>query len=464
MQPIEKVFEYVDGHFDEMLRELKSLCASPSVAGCSEGLDEAREKIASKLKSLGIEPVFHNVSGGNALISAEVKGSGPESILFYNHYDVVEPGDAEKWDSKAPFEVCLKDGKLWGRGVSDDKGPLCSRVHALQALLAVNGELPLTVSFLYEGDEESSSASMKCFARKKPDQFRRLIDRDLCVWEGGAVDSQDRPYLRFGVRGSVAFDLCVTTACKDVHSRMGATIESASWRMVKALYTLRDRQNRIALKGFYDSVVPLTQAERELLHVFPYDETKQKKSLGISYFLNEATGEKLKEQIYSEPSMSICALTSGEPHKGVRGIVPHTAYARVNFYLVANQRPEEVARQLREHFDSQGFSDIEVIRLEGGSAAIRTPVDIPFHARACRVASKVFSGPLVAELTQLGAGPASVLRDALPSLPIVGFGPANMEPNHHAPNENLTVENYRKAIKFVIALVYSYYDSPEKEV
>ena len=456
MTPMEKAFAYVDEHFDEMLEDLKAVCRCSSGAGNLEGLEEARARITEDMRRSGLSPRLHPVEGGNALISAELAGDSEESLLFYNHYDVVEPGKAQNWTNGAPFEPEIRDGKIYARGVSDDKGALYCRIHAVRAMMAANGKSPLTLKFLAEGDEETASPSMSRFAQERADDFKELVRSDVCLWENGRVDAAGHPWLRCGVRGSVAFDLRVTTAKSDVHGRMGATIPSASWRLVWALSTLKTPDDRIAIGGFYDDVRLATEADFQVLRDFPYEEEAQKKALGIKAFVRGATGETLKRQVYLEPSLSICGLEAGEVHNGVRGIVPHTAYARISFYLVADQNPDDLEGKLRRHLDRHGFFDVEITRRGGSNRPVRTAVDHPFRARACAAARQVYEQPMVVELTQLGGGPAAVLRDQWPDLPIFGVGPANTSGNHHAPDENLGVEDYRRAVKYLIALFYSY--------
>ena len=222
---------------------------------------------------------------------------------------------------------------------------------------------------------------------------------------------------------------------------------------------IRDRKtpdDRIAIEGFYDDVRPATEADFRVLRDFPYDEEAKKKALGVKAFVRGATGEALKRQIYLEPSLSICGLEAGEVHNGVRSIVPYTAYARISFYLVADQNPDDLEIKLRRHLNDHGFSDVEITRSGGSNRPVRTAVDHPFCARACAAARKVYDRPMVVALTQLSGGPAAILRDQCPGLPIFGIGPAGTGAKHHAPDENLGVENYRRAVKYLIALFYSY--------
>ncbi len=456
MNSMYNAFDYVDRHFEKMLTDLKEICACPGTASNPEGLEATRRCLMSKMKSIGLSPILHGVEGGNALISARVDGKRPDTLLFYNHYDVVEPGRHENWSIPDPFDARIVDDKIVARGVSDNKGALYSRLHALEALLASGAELPVSVKLLFEGDEESSSPSMHRFLEEQRETFRELTQANVCVWENGCNDAEGNTWLRMGVRGSVAFDLRVTTARTDVHGRMGATVPSASWRMVWALSTLKGPDERIAIEGFYDDALPATEADLEVLHAFPYDERSFKEKIGFSAYLGDATGDALKRRIYMEPSLSICGLEAGEVHNGVRGIVPHTAYARISFYLVADQDPAKLAGLLRRHFDRHGFPDVEIVQQGGVDRPIRTPVDLPFRRRACDVAKLVYEKPMVVELTQLGAGPAGMFREVWPALPIVGFGPASTTGNHHAPDENMRLVDYKNAVKYLIALLYSY--------
>lgn len=453
---LNEIFEYIDVHSHEMLGDLKDVCRFRSVAGDIEGLEATRRYIETKMTKIGLRCSRHEVEGGNALLTSERSGTTNNTILFYNHYDVVEEGRKELWMTGAPFQAEVFDGTIYARGISDNKGGLFSRLHAVQAILAVCGTLPATVKFLIEGDEETSSPSMFRFAKEHPEEFRSLTEADVCVWENGRKDESGHPWARFGVRGSCAFDLRVTTAKSDVHSRMGATIPSASWRLVWALASLKDADEKVRIDGFYDRVIPPTESDFEVLRQFPYEERAQKEKLGIKGYLLGATGEALKRRVYLEPSLSICGLEAGEVHDGVRGIVPGKAYARISFYLVADQDPSELGSLLRKHLDKHGFSDVEVVQAGGANRPVRTSVDIPFRARLCEAAAKVYKEPMVIELTQLGGGPAIAIRNAWPEIPIVGFGPGNTGSNHHAPDENLKLQDYWEAVKHVAALLCSY--------
>lgn len=452
LRELDELFTAIDQQQKEFVGDLHEVCSFASVAGNTSNLVKTKSYVMRKMGEYGINCREVQVPSGNSLIYGECRGESDYTVLFYNHYDVVEPGDSEKWLSKKPFDLTLDDGKLYARGISDNKGALFSRIHAVKTMLE-HGGLPVSVKFLVEGDEETASPSMFKYQAENADEFKRMTKADICFWENGRVDGDGRPWARFGVRGACVFDLSVTTCNVDLHGRMGATVPSASWRLIWALASLKDENENIAIDGFYNDVIPPTDAELEILRKLPYNADGQKKKLGLKSYLLNANGDDVKLRMHTEPTMSVCGLEAGEMYKGARGIVPHTASARLSCYLVANQDPVKISSALRKHLDEKGFADVE-IKYMGGSWPIKTPLDIPERAALERSALTAYEQPMVIEPTQLGGGPAIAIRRAWSEMPIVGIGPANNSANHHAPNENMKLSDYIKSIKHVAAFLY----------
>jgi acetylornithine deacetylase/succinyl-diaminopimelate desuccinylase-like protein len=455
MKDFKELFTYVDEHWGEMFNDLQEYCSCRSVAGNQEGLAQAKDYVLNKMNDIGIKREIINVKNGNPMIFGHKHGAKGKSLLFYNHYDVVEEGKHNYWKNEDPFKVVEENGVLYGRGISDNKGPLLSRLHAVQAILAVEKGLPINVKFLVEGDEESASPSMFSYVKDNHEQFSSMVKADACLWENGRIDENGRPWARFGVRGNCSFDMKVTTCNKDLHGRMGATVPSASWRLIWALNSLKGIDEQIKIDGFYDDVIQPTKEDLKVLKDFPYNEEKVKAGLNLKEFLLNSKGEELKQRMYLEPTLSVCGIEAGELYNGPRGIVPHTAMARISFYLVVAQNPDNIHKLLREHLDKHGFSDVQLI-FKGGSTPVKTPINIPFKEQLVEAAAVVYGKPMVIELTQLGAGPAIVFKNACEDMPIVGIGPGNTNSNHHAPNENLTIEDYKNAVKHIIALMYTF--------
>lgn len=455
MESLVNVFEYLETHIDDYVSELSSFCSIGSTASKPNELENARRFLIERMARAGISTRLIPVADGNAMISGFSEGKSKKRVLFYNHYDVVEPGDPEKWNSKAPFNLLECDGYLYARGISDDKGPLLSRVQTIEAMKHVLGELPVQTAFLFEGDEESGSPSMMKYSKANPDEFKKLIQSDICFWENGRRQGDGGPWARYGVRGACTFELKVKTAFTDVHGRMGAIVPSASWRLIWALACLKGHDEKILISGFYDGVQQPTEEELRVLEEFPYAEEKQREKLQLKSFLKDATGLELKKQLYFEPTLSVCGLEAGEMYKGPRGIVPHEASARISCYLVANQNPDKIAENLKRYLSEKGFDDIE-ITYEDGSWPVKTPINIPETEILEQAALRVYGQPLVKEVTQLGGGPAIALRRVIPDLKIVGMGPANTNGNHHAPNENLRKSDLLLSMKMTAAFLYGY--------
>lgn len=453
MENLKEIFAYIDEHQEEYLKELADYVSIRSVAGDTEGLDAARNYLLQRMEKSSLAPALVPVENGNAMIRAGKKGENEYTVLFYNHYDVVQEGDPEKWESKAPYTLTRVGDTLYARGVSDDKGPLLTRLQALDAILKIKGKLPVNVKFLLEGDEESTSPSMFKFLSEQPDTFKDITASDICIWENGRRDKAGNPWARFGMKGACGLDLSVTTAKKDVHGSQGSALPSASWRLIWAIASMKDSNENITIDGFYDDIAPVTDADLAVLDKLPYEEGRIRKSMELRGFLHDASGLELKKNLYMKPSFTVSGLEAGEMYKGPRGIVPHTASARLSFYLVPNQSPERIRDLVRKHLDAHSFSDVEV-KAAGKAYPVRTPVTIKERKALEEAAQLVYGKSLVIEPTQLGAGPAIAVRRVWPELPVVGIGPGNNDGNHHAPNENLKVDDYMKAIKYVVAFLY----------
>jgi len=460
MESLQAIFDYVDAHFPEMYREVEQLCACRSTADQAEEREKAREFLCKKLESIGIEGKRYPVENGNDIIFGEREGNDSRHVLFYNHYDVVDGGKQENWKTKEPYALETVDDKMYARGVSDNKGSLLTRVHAVQAILAVKKKLPVGVKFLWEGDEEIGSPSLAQFSKEQKEDFKRMTEADVCLWENGRVDKEGRPWARYGVRGSCCFNLTVETAKAETHTRLSSVVPNAAWRLTKALSTLKDENGRIAIDGFYDNVKWPDEEDMRILDEFPYDADAVKRNLELTEYLGGVSKDDVKKKIYMEPCMCICGLDAGGLFQSPRGVIPNKARAMVSFELVADLHPDEVEKKLREHFKKHGFADIR-IEAWGKNVPVKTPVDIPFTRKLEKSARMSFGKPLVIEPLQLGPGPAYLFREAWPELPIVGIGPGNNESNHHGPNENLKMEDYIKAVKHCIALLFTYEDERE---
>ena len=231
-----------------------------------------------ELRALGFEmQVLPKEGGGPSaqpVVFAELRGKSAKTLLFYNHYDVQPPEPLELWTSP-PFEPALRDGKLYGRGVSDNKGNIASRLAALKAWREVRGELPCSLKFCIEGDEEIGSPQMEEFV----EEHRELLSADACVWEGGGVTWDGPPMVTLGVKGLLYVELTCETINRDAHSSYGTVLPNAAWRLAWALSTIKAQDERVQIEGFYDDVRAPTPEERAAIEAMPQEDAETLKSL-----------------------------------------------------------------------------------------------------------------------------------------------------------------------------------------
>ncbi|KKK70664.1 hypothetical protein LCGC14_2921700, partial [marine sediment metagenome] len=272
---MQDIFRHVDDQLNECIAGLTELCKLPSVSAQNSAIDETAEHVSALLRGLGFEARVLPKPGGYPVVYAEQPGRSSRTLLFYDHYDVQPPEPLELWSSP-PFQPTLRDGKLYGRGVSDNKGNIAARLAALRAWKEVRGELPCAVKFCIEGDEEIGSPHMEEFV----EQHRELLAADACVWEGGGVTWEGIPQLTLGVKGLLYVELESNTVNRDAHSSYGTVLPNAAWRLAWALASIKGSDERVLIEGFYDTVRPATPEERAAVEAMPSEEAETLKSYG----------------------------------------------------------------------------------------------------------------------------------------------------------------------------------------
>lgn len=422
--------QYVEQHVQESMQELARLCNQPSISSQGLGMQECAALVAALLRSRGIAARVMETAGYPVVVGEY--GTGERTLLLYNHYDVQPPEPLDQWDSP-PFAAVQRDGKLFARGAEDDKGELISRLAAFDAVRAVYGDLPYRVVFLIEGEEEIGSPSLNDFIRTHKDR----LAADACVWEGNITDDEGRFHLELGCRGMVDVELRVRTIKEDAHSGAYSYLPNAAWRLVWALGTLKDQQERILIPGFYDDVRPPTTRQRELLAALPSQEEEEKIQYGITRFAGDLSGQALKEAVLL-PTCTINGLWSGYQGEGSKAIIPAAAGCKLDFRLVPEQDPQQVVRQLRAHLDAQGFQDIELLARPGTRAAVTDPDD-PFVHLALQAARAVYGKEPVVSPISGGSGPYDIVQEHLHP-PIVDVGVAHAGCLVHAPNEHIRLD------------------------
>lgn len=450
MPEFNRLDEYIDSHLDNSLDELKHLVSYPSVSAKNKCLHECAQYVADLFKKRNFKVFVHDTAGA-PIITAERKGESEKTILFYNHYDVQPPEPLEFWQSP-PFETSIRENRIFGRGTSDNKGNIINRLFAIDSILSEYDQLPCTVKFLIEGEEETSSTNLETFIKN----HSLLLQADACIWEFGGVDHQGFPMQYLGLRGICYVQLEVKTAKTDVHSGLGGSIfPNAAWRLVWALSSIKDADENILLPGFYDKVVPPTAEDKLYMQQLPDIRQEYKRSFGLDRFLldiNDSTELRIAEVF--KPTCTICGIMSGYQGPGAKTVLPSKATAKVDFRLVPNQRPKDVSKQLRVHLDEKGFSDIEIKDL-GGLAPSRTDPNEPFVQLMVESAKDVYGVPMRIVPMTGGSGPNYLIQDAL-NIPIVTIGVGYPDSKAHSPNENIRLSDYLNTAKHLIRVLFKF--------
>lgn len=442
---MEDVLTYIDSQMAETITRLQMFCCQPSIAAQGVGMEEMAELVRRALAEAGAQAELVTTHGYPVVVG-RFAGTGSSTLMFYNHYDVQPPEPLELWESP-PFAAEIRGDHLYARGVADNKGNLVARLAAVEAWLAVRGELPLDVLFVVEGEEEIGSPNLGRFAEENADGLRA----DGCIWEAGYKDTKDRLEISLGAKGILALDLRVRSLAQDLHSANAAIVEAAAWRLIWALNSLKGPDERIRIPGFYDDVRAPDKRDRAMLAAWDYDEDGQLAEFGADHFLLGLTGEALKERFLFQPTCNVCGFYTGYGGPGIKTVLPAEAAAKLDFRLVPDQDPYDILEKLRAHLDAEGFADIE-IEIEAPEFPARTNPDDPLVGAVVAAARRVYGDEPVVKPLMAGTGPMYELCQRW-GVPAVGAGIGWVGSRSHSPNENIRLDDLVQGIKHIAWII-----------
>ena len=448
---MEEVFKYIKQHESQFVEELRSIVQQPSIAAQNVGMTETAEKLADYMRSLGITTEIYPIENGHPVVFGEIKGESEKSILFYNHYDVQPPEPLELWET-APFSADIRDGKIFGRGVADNKGALMARLQAVATIKAVEGKLPVTVKFLVEGEEEIGSPNLQGFV----DAHREMVRSDLCIWENAYGDEDGSPTIRLGLKGMCYVELAVESMIIDSHSKNATIYPNAAWELVWALSTLKDRNENVLIEGFYDDVIEPGQEEIEVIKKVPINEEKIKARAGVKKLVRNVSGYEIAKAMYNFPTCTICGINSGYTGPGQKTVLPAKSIAKIDMRLVPNQDPDDIYEKLMAHLKKHGFENIKVKRFTK-SYPSKTPVTAPYIDLIYETGALAYDRKPVIEPLSIGTGPRYVFSNWT-DMPMVALGVSNAGSQSHAPNENIYISDYIAGIKHIALLISNFVD------
>jgi acetylornithine deacetylase/succinyl-diaminopimelate desuccinylase-like protein len=441
---VDRRFEqYVKDNLGRFADDIIRLSSQPSVSARKEGVEECATLVEKMLRDIGAVTKVLRADGAAPLVYGEVKSNrSSKTILFYNHYDVQPEEPLELWKSP-PFKPEIRDGRIYGRGVSDDKGELVSRLKLIETYTKTAGEPPCNVKFCFEGEEETGSVHLEEYISKNPD----LFNADGVIWEYGTVDLEGRPMVTLGVKGMIYLEFVVQSLSQDTHSSYAAALPSAPWRLVRLLNLIKDENERILVPGWYNGVETLSDEELKVLQEMPFDAEAFKKNYGAGSFLGGMTGEQAKKVLVQRPTGNIAGIWAGYMGPGSKTVLPKEIHAKMDFRLVPDQDPADLLKKLRQYVDANGFADVKIV-LESMEPAARTSYRDPFAQAAIRTAEKIYGKKPIVELSSPGTGPLYIFTRRY-KMPSVEIGVSAMDGGIHAPNENLKLENLQKGICWI---------------
>jgi acetylornithine deacetylase/succinyl-diaminopimelate desuccinylase-like protein len=441
---------YIDEHMPAWTEELVELCRLPSEETKPEAGKKAADWMAERLERLGAkvdvvrlpkESAGAGESAVPALVVGEI-GDGPRTVNMVQHYDVQPAHPLELWTTP-PYEPAIRDGVLYARGATDNKGELMSRIWGVEAYLAAIGPLPCRVRFLVEGEEEWGSPHLG----KLLDQRPELRKADAALIEGGGVDPENRPVIECGGRGMLHVELVARTLQSDIHSSAAILLDNAAERLVAALATLHDDKGAITLDGFLDDVRKPSDADRARVRKLPTTDIEEMKSVyGGKRFRLGLEGEDAMEALAFQPTVNVQAIWAGYNGSGLKNVVPAEARARLDIRLVPDQSPDRVEKLLRDHLDRRGFEDVRFERGKMSYLPWWTPMDHPLISAAARASEAVTGKESLISPSLAGTVPMAEVC-AEHNVPNVTLGAARIDCKAHAPNENYRLDDAATAAR-----------------
>jgi len=451
---MEPIFNYIDGNRNLFINRLIDYLRQPSISAHGVGMDKVADYLVNWLVRLGFDARLMPTPGWPLVLGHRSDQPGAPTVLLYGHYDVQPPDPLEDWISP-PFEPTIRNGRLYARGVADNKGQHFAQILAVESLLAVNGQLPCNVILLLEGEEEMGSPHIASFVKHHGD----LLKADLVITSDGPLPPNGQPKIDCGVRGVIGFELRAHGANRDLHSgNFGGVAPNPLWTLVHLLSTMKNEQGEVTIKGFYDNVQTPTELERTVLESLPMDEKAAIRDLGLTQF--DAPLERgYYERLAFWPTLTINGLHGGYAGPESKTVLPHEAFAKCDIRLVEAQSVEEIFSKVEAHV-RQHAPGVEFIR-QGGMEPSKTPLDSPF-VEPLKQALRIATGQEPLLFPAMGGSLPDYVFTKILGIPDFTVPYANADEANHAPNENLELDLFIRGIKAGVAMLTCLGQLPKK--
>lgn len=443
-------YEYAAQNFERFKAELRDWVTIPSVStdpARRGDVRKAAEWLADDMRRIGLNNVAIMETDGHPVVYGDWLGAGADkpTVLVYGHYDVQPAEVVDGWDSE-PFEPVERDGILFARGATDDKGQVMIQAKAAEALLKT-GSCPVNLKYLIEGEEEIGSPNLAKFV----EQHKDLLAADICLISDTGVQSEEQPLLVYSLRGLMTMTLVVTGPKRDLHSGgYGGMVHNPAQAISEIIAKLHDDTGRVTVPGFYDDVLPLSEEERAVLAKADMPQEQWEEVMGDLPVWGEPEYRRI-EKTGARPTLEINGVASGYAGEGFKTVLPARAVAKISARLVANQDPNDIFRKVRDYIYSISPKTVKVEVLEEhhGFPAL-TPLDDPSVQAAIRAYEAHFPN---APLLYRGGGSIPVVPEIqqILNVPVVLLGFGLPDAQAHGPNESFHYSMYKVGVDTVIS-------------
>ncbi|QDQ13547.1 dipeptidase [Streptomyces spectabilis] len=445
---VSAVREYVDDHRAAFLDDLAEWLRIPSVSAQPEHADDVRRSadwLAARLKDTGFPTAEVWETPGAPAVFAEWPSGDPQAptVLVYGHHDVQPAAREDGWDTD-PFEPVVRDNRLYARGAADDKGQVFFHTLGVRAHLAVTGRTAPAVNLklIVEGEEESGSAHFRDLIERHRDR----LSADAVVVSDTGMWSKDTPTVCTGMRGLADCEIELHGPDQDIHSgSFGGAVPNPATAAARLVAALHDEHARVAVPGFYDGIVELTDRERELFAELPFDEAEWLRT-AKSYAPYGEAGHTTLERVWARPTAEVNGIGGGYQGAGGKTIIPSSALLKLSFRLVAGQDPDHVEEAVRTWVADQLPAGIRhTITFGAATRPCLTPLDHPALQSVARAMSRAFEQK-IRFTREGGSGPAADLQDVL-GAPVLFLGISIPSDGWHAPNEKVELDLLLKGVE-----------------
>lgn len=440
----QKVFDYIDTQLDRYIEELSELIRHRSMSVEGTGMLEGAEAVAALVRKSGFEADVHVQETGFPIVLGQTGDKKEKRYGVYGHYDVFPEGDKSQWICD-PYDPKVIDGKLYGRASTDDKGNLFINIKAAEAIKNVLGELPVDLAFLFEGEEEIGSKSLRGFLDQHMDHFGKLggfIASDRGWHESG------RPCIYLGSKSNVTFKLTLRYGERNFHSGHAPLIPNPAWDLLHVLAKIRDADGNILIPALKGKKIEPTDADVKLLNTIPFDIEEYKATYGIDRILNEESGFAAARQLVFDASCNINNFVAGTEE--ANGIVPGYATATVDMRLSGDYNPYEICDSLVEYVKSLN-PQIEITTFV--THGYRASAENEFVKNILEAAEQTTGDQPVTWPSWDGSGPLGILHRTfdIPAL-IIGLGAPFTQAHTHSINEYIGLDNIIKGVKMMAGI------------